>query len=85
MYNQNQHLWQSNFSKGLAKLAILFDYKRPTQDILPSFATSSKNGPDFSKSYSKKNELLKSYSSKKNQKDSDDFWLKKFTLKCTLR
>ena len=40
-------LWRPNFSKGLTKLTILPDYKRPGL-LLPSFATSSKIGPDFS-------------------------------------
>ena len=40
-------LWRPNFSKGLTKLAILPDYNHPGL-LLPSFATLSKIGPDFS-------------------------------------
>ena len=72
------------FSEGLTKLAKILDYKCPW----PSFAAWSIIGPDFIRKVVLKWNLpkndfnKKSYSSmKKNQKDSNDFLDRKFTLK----
>ena len=44
----NNHLRQSNFSKGLTKLAILPDYKCRRMLYLLALPPLSKIGPDFS-------------------------------------
>ena len=45
----SNHLRQSNFSKGLTKLAILPDYKCRRMLYLLALPPLSKIGPDFSK------------------------------------